>query len=82
MADRNSVSENEIKQIIKKRGGYEYKLDFDLITRNEKILENCIEYVADELCNEGVNDDGEINQYGEHLEILIDYLLHYKFDIE
>ena len=81
MANRNSVFEIEIKQIIKKRGGNEYKLDFDLVTRNENILENCIEYIADELCNEGVND-GEINQYGEHLEILIDYLLHYKFDIE
>lgn len=41
-----------------------------------------MEYIADELCDEGINDDGEINQYGEHMETLIDYLLHHKFEME
>lgn len=77
---RKEKLQAEIKEIIKKRGGTE--TNFDTIIKNEKTLENSIEYIADELCNEGVDNDGEINQYGEHLEDLIDYLLHYKFKLE
>lgn len=80
MAKRNKRLEDEMKQIIEKRGGN--ATNFDLVTANKNALEDCMEYIADELCDEGINDDGEINQYGEHMETLIDYLLHHKFEME
>ena len=82
MPRKNTNVEDEIKKIIKKWNGQEYKLKWELIIKSDQLIDNCTAYLADELCKEGIGDDGEINQYGEHLEDLVDYLLNYKFMLE
>ena len=49
---------------------------------NLNMLDDCIDCVADELCDYGFNDsDGEPNEYGLELEEVIGYLLEYRYKL-
>lgn len=52
------------------------------LKQNKEIIEKYQEYISDDFCELGLNDDSEPNSYGLLMEDIIDFLNHLLYELE
>ena len=77
----SSKSRSTIEFIIEcfKKVGLSYPPKLATLEMNLEEVDRCIDVIADVLCDEGFEKDGEPNEYGLELEDAIDFLLHFRY---